>query len=174
MALADEMRGPRGSLLPIQGLNKENSAELQSDIKTLSGKLALVESQLSMLPQGVQQTTDWNQVRIGANTPAPLVELQKSIFNEVLAVCGVSPLLFDEGASGPGAREAWRQLLFGVVAPLGRLVSSELTLKLEQEISFEWSELRASDIQGRARAFQSMVGAGIDVADARKLAGLNE
>ncbi len=34
------------------------------------------------------------------------------------------------------------------------------------------SNLAASDVQGRARAFQSMVGGGMDIAKAAGLAGL--
>ena len=37
-----------------------------------------------------------------------------------------------------------------------------------------WDELRASDLAGRARAFQSMIGGGMDVAKAAALAGLTE
>ena len=40
------------------------------------------------------------------------------------------------------------------------------------DIALDWDELRASDIAGRARAFQSMVGAGMDLAKAAGLAGL--
>ena len=42
-------------------------------------------------------------------------------------------------------REAYRQFLFGTLAPLGRLIASELSVKLEAEIKLDWTELRASD-----------------------------
>ena len=64
------------------------------------------------------------------------------------------------------------KLLFATIAPLGRLVVAELAAKLEGEVALEWDELRASDIAGRARAFQSMVGAGMDPSKAAGLAGL--
>ena len=69
-------------------------------------------------------------------------------------------------------REAWRLALFGVLAPLGRLVESELKAKLDDEVSLSWQELRASDLSGRARAFQSMVGGGMDISKAIAGAGL--
>ena len=59
-----------------------------------------------------------------------------------LAVCGLNAGLWG-GSQAAAVREAWRLCLFGVLSPLGRLVESEL---------------RASDLSGRARAFQSMVG----------------
>ena len=104
-------------------------------------------------------------------SPAPLVDLHQAASREVLAAVGVNPALFSAG-DGTAAREAWRQLLFGVVAPLGRIVQHELQAKLETEVTISWEELRASDLSGRARAFQSMVGGGMDVTKAASLAGL--
>ena len=52
------------------------------------------------------------------------------------------------------------------------MVEAELTEKLETPVRLDWSELRASDITGRARAFQSLVGSGMDVAKASALSGL--
>ena len=69
-------------------------------------------------------------------------------------------------------REAWRLCLFGVLSPLGRLVESELREKLEDTVTLSWQELRASDLSGRARAFQSMVGGGMDISKAIAVAGL--
>ena len=62
--------------------------------------------------------------------------------------------------------------MFGVLSPLGRLVESELKAKLDEDVTIGWQELRASDLSGRARAFQSMVGGGMNVTDAVSVAGL--
>ena len=59
-----------------------------------------------------------------------------------------------------------------MIAPLGRIVADELTRKLEVDVVLTWDELRASDLAGRAQAFQSMVGGGMDPAKAAGLAGL--
>ena len=77
-------------------------------------------------------------------------------------------------SDGTAAREAWRQALFGVIAPLGRILHAEIRAKIHDGISLSWDELRASDLSGRARAFQSMVTAGMDVSKAAALAGLME
>lgn len=42
------------------------------------------------------------------------------------------------------------------------------------DVSFSFDRLFASDLQGRARAFQSMVGGGMDPGKAAGLAGLME
>ena len=86
--------------------------------------------------------------------------------------CGVPTALLAESPTGTGTREAWRQFLFGTVAPLGKLVADELSRKLDAPISLTWAELRASDLSGRARALGSMVKAGMPLDRAAGLAGL--
>ena len=54
----------------------------------------------------------------------------------------------------------------------GAAGESELQDKLEDTVTLSWTELRASDLSGRARAFQSMVGGGMAVAEAVSVAGL--
>ena len=90
--------------------------------------------------------------------------------HEVWAAVGFNSSLFG-GNQAAAVREAWRLALFGVLSPLGRKVESELRRRLG-DVSLDWSELRASDLSGRARAFQSMVGAGMDISKAAGLAGL--
>ena len=173
-ALADESSGARGQLLPVPTDGQDPTVEqLRADIRKLKGQTALVETTQAGWGEGRSGAPqrDWQPNRIGANPPAPLVQLHDTASREVLAAVGVNPALFSAG-DGTAAREAWRQLLFGVVAPLGRIVQEELQAKLETEITISWEELRASDLSGRARAFQSMVGGGMDVAKAASLAGL--
>ena len=76
------------------------------------------------------------------------------------------------GSQAASVREAWRLALFSVLAPLGKMVEAELQAKLDDDVSLTWTELRASDLSGRARAMQSMVGGGMAVADAVAVAGL--
>ena len=65
---------------------------------------------------------------------------------------------------GTGQREAWSRALFGVISTLGRIVETELRAKLNiPELRLTWDELRASDLAGRPRAFQSMVGGGMEL-----------
>ena len=70
------------------------------------------------------------------------------------------------------SREAWRQTLHGVIAPLGVLVSEEISAKTGVEVRFTWAELRASDIMSKARACQSLTGAGATLESAALAAGL--
>lgn len=172
-ALADEASGPRGNLLPVPNTDGADGtvSALKGDIRRLNGQTALVESMAGDWNAGGRAPADWMAKRLGANPPAGLVELASMATREILSACGVSPALFDSTAAA-ASREAWRQLLFGVISPLGRIVSDELTRKLETEVILTWDELRASDLTGRARAFQSMVGGGMDISKAAALAGL--
>ena len=79
-----------------------------------------------------------------------------------------------ERADGTSLREAWRQFLHSSVVPVAALVSAELSDKLAVDIGLNFDRMFASDLSGRARAFQSMVGGGMDVAKAAALAGLME
>ena len=141
---------------------------LKSDIKNARGRVALLES-------GDWDNTGGGNVdletkRFGANPPAALVELLEVSSREVWSACGFNSALF-MGSQAAAVRESWRLALFGVLSPLGRLVETELRAKLG-DVTLDWSELRASDLSGRARAFQSMVGGGMPVADAVAIAGL--
>ena len=66
--------------------------------------------------------------------PDAAIELSSMISREIVSACGVSPTLFDPKSSA-AMREAWRQLLFGTVVPLGRIVEAELSAKLFPRIN---------------------------------------
>ena len=120
---------------------------------------------------GGDAKVDLKAERFGAEPPAALVELVSVASQEVYAACGFNAALWG-GSQAASVREAWRLALFGVLSPLGKLVESELQEKLEDTVTLSWQELRASDLSGRARAFQSMVGGGMAVAEAVAVAGL--
>lgn len=170
-ALADESSGPRGSFLPVPvDGNDPTIATIKSDIRTAKGKVLLGQGgDWDAGPSGGRAA--WEARRFGADPPQALVELMARASGEVYAACGLNPALFDEG-DGTSKREAYRQALHSVIAPLGRLVSFELSAKLENDMALTWAELKAGDISGRARAFQSMVSAGMDPGKAASLAGL--
>lgn len=88
-----------------------------------------------------------------------------------MACCGV-PVELAELGQGTAAREAWRRFLHATVDPLGKLIAEELSEKFEFPVSLNFDTLMASDISGRARAFQSMVGGGMDITKAAALSGL--
>ena len=100
-----------------------------------------------------------------------MVEVAKMARSEALGALGLNEALFG-GADSAALREAWRLALFSLIGPLGNLVEAELRAKISPDISLSWVELRASDLSGRARSFQSMVGGGMSVEKATQIAGL--
>ncbi len=170
-ALANEGSGPVGRLLGIPVDGQDATVEgLKADIRDARGRVALLETG-DWGNAGGDAKVDLKTERFGAEPPASLVELVSVASREIYAACGFNAALWG-GAQADSVREAWRLALFGVLSPLGRLVQAEIQDKLEDTVEIGWTELRASDLSGRARAFQSMVGGGMAVADAVAVAGL--
>ena len=174
-ALADEASGPRGFLVPIPVDGGDPTvAALKADIRSLRGKVALVESSSAGWAsdgQAQRPKGDWESRRLGAAPGAPLVELADLASREVYAACGV-PLSVVTDAEGTGQRESFRRLLHSTIMPMARIVSEELSSKFEADIALGFDALFAADLSGRARAFQSLVKGGMTVEKAAALAGL--
>ena len=170
-ALGDESSGPVGRLLGIPVDGADATVEgLKADIRDARGRTALIETG-DWANSGGDSKVDLKTERFGAEPPASLVQLVTIASQEVYSACGLNQALWG-GSQAAAVREAWRLCLFGVLSPLGRLVEAELKAKLDDEVSLTWTELRASDLSGRARAFQSMVGGGMDISKAIAVAGL--
>ena len=170
-ALGNEASMPVGSFLPLPVDGDDSTiAKLKADVRASKGGILAVESG-DWGNAGGGTGADYMARRFGAAPPDGLVKLLDVSSREVFSACGISPALFGD-AQGTAQREAYRQFLFGLVAPLGRMVSQELSDKLEADVSLDWTELRAADIAGRARAFQSLVGAGMETDRAAALSGL--
>ena len=70
-------------------------------------------------------------------------------------------------------REGFRQILHSLLKPLGAIISEELREKLDPAAALDFSELRAGDLTGTARAFGSLVTAGVKPASAAAAVGLD-
>ena len=154
--------------LPPSGDRDKLAADLANS------KLAIVDAQGPSFGGNPQGGAQWHVIRIGPAPPTALIELRKTVNATLLAACGVPIELLDR-TDGAGRREAWRQFLHSSVGPVARGVSMELAAKLEApNLQLNFDALFASDLSGRARAFQSLVGGGMDIAAAAALAGLAE
>ena len=149
-------------------------AELRTDIGSLKGKVALIETTAAAWGEGrhAAPSRDYVPSRIGADPPMSLATLRSDAALAILAACGV-PVELAVAGDGTGQREAWRRFLHGTVQPLAACVAGELAAKLDTpSLALSFDRLFASDLSGRARAFQSMVGGGMAVDQAAALAGL--
>ena len=172
--LRDESGGTRGYVLPLPaGGDDDEVDELKADLRQLGGRTAVVETTSAGWGAGGSgaPAADWRPRRIGPDFPRPVVELRTAAQNAVVSACGV-PLGLVGDRDAAGLRESWRIFLHGSVAPLARRVEHELSMKLETPVRLDFTELYAADVQGRARAFQSMTGGGLAPERAARLAGL--
>ncbi len=170
--LTQESGKPRGAFLATPKDGDDDTIEqLKADTKTSAGSMLFVESMANNWESGGQPAGDWGVKHFGPSVGPGMVEVAKMARSEALGVLGLNEALFG-GADSAALREAWRLALFSLIAPLGHLVESELQAKIDPGISLSWTELRASDLAGRARAWQSLVKGGMDLKEASAIAGL--
>lgn len=89
-----------------------------------------------------------------------------------MAACGV-PVSVLGGSDGTFSREGLRQFLHTVIQP----VADDLAVSIGRVFDmpgfgFKFDRLMASDLSGRARAFGSMVQAGMEIQEAARIAML--
>jgi len=168
----DEGNRSTGGLIPVPDVNATGG--LQADIEALGGKAILVPSTQGGWDQGANAgaRSDWAITRSGPEFTAPEVDMRLQLADSLAGACGVPPALLRGDGDGTGYREAWRQFLHATIQPAADLAAEEISLKLERDVTLNFDKLFASDLQGRARAFQSMVGGGMDVTRAATLSGL--
>ena len=172
-ALGDEMSSPRGAVLPVPSWTTAAVEDIKAIVPTLAGRFAFVESLQGGLDAGTgaNPADDWKPRRIGPNPPAALRDIMVESARGVAASCGVPWGLLTAG-EGSAAREDYRRWLHAAVEPVGRVVSQELSEKLETAVSLDFGSLRAGDMAGRARAFGSLVKAGMPMAEAAAASGV--
>lgn len=179
--LAEETSAPVGSLIAIPSEHDGGDGDdetdplynLKRDLRNAKGRQLLVETTAAGWGSGKggAPMSDWKQKRFGAEPPTVLGSLRGGASDTVLAACGLAPVL--ASASAGDRRESWRQFLHGLIQPLAALVVTELRVKLDEPaLRLDFSALMASDLVGRARAFQSMVKAGIELPEAAAISGL--
>lgn len=159
--LVEEVSSTQGVVIPVPSTH--NTAQLQAQLRELKGKVVLVPSTASGWGEGrmAAPQKDWQKTRLGADPPAPLIELRKQAMMSTAAAAGIPPELITGGLDANDSREAWRQFLHGSIVPVGNIIQEELRLKLQTNIMIDFEELFASDVQGRARAFGSLVQGGM-------------
>ena len=181
MRLGEEAGGAVSRLIPIPqdggtGDDTDPLAGLKADIKAGKGRALLVETTNSGWGDGktAAPQSDWKQSRIGPDPPAEFCNLRESAAQSVLAAHGIQPALLMGRSDGTLAREGWRQLLHGTLRPVARMIADELAAKLDLSAPpvFDFTALYASDLAGRAQAFQKLVAGGVALESALATTGL--
>ena len=169
--LGQEAKARVGFLLPVPQLK----TELQADIDALEGKTVLAEttsgSWKADSPSAAPKS-DYDVKRLGAMFTPNHAPMRDAVGRSILAACGVPSSVLGD-TDGAYARESFRQFLHSTIQPVADIIAGELAVKLDTPgLAFSFERLFAGDLTGRARAFQSMVGGGMDVEKAASLAGL--
>ena len=172
-SMRDEAGAAVGYLLPIPSDGDGSNIEsLKGDLAALKGRIAVVETTRAGWGEGATGAPrrDYELVRMGADIPQGNVDLYTRATEAALAACGY-PVQLIQKADGTAQREAWRRYLHGTVAPIGRIVAAEAE-RVGLAIDLDWDQLFASDISGRARAFQSLVNGGMSLEAAAAASGI--
>ena len=112
--------------------------------------------------------------RLGPSPPDSFAELRNRFENSILSLHGIAPSLVAAQATGTAMREAFRQLLHGLLRPLGAIIAEELQEKLHPDAALDFSALRAGDIAGTSRAMGSLVTAGLTPKSAAAVVGFDD
>ena len=112
--------------------------------------------------------------RLGPEPPDSFPLLRDRLENSLLALHGIPPALIAARGTGQAMRESFRQLLHGLLKPLGAILAEELKAKLDPDAALSFDALRAGDIAGSARAFGSLVTGGLTPQSAAAIVGFDD
>ncbi len=145
---------------------------LRQDIRAAKGRPIFPETTASGYDMGRSGAPmrDFDPRRLGANPPAALVQLAADSFLRTLASTG-TPADLVIGGDSQGQREALRRWHQNLVLPMAKLLSWELSRKLETDIELAFDGY-ALDLQGRAAALSKLTGAGMSLNEAQNIVGL--
>ena len=178
--LRQEAAAPTGNL--IAAAARPNSPEkvagkrgvataISAAIGELRGRtMAVAAPSASRMDATTPTAADLRQRRIGIEPPAELATIRREVAGAVLAACGVPAALADPTAA-TSLREGWRLFLSSWVQPVARVLAEEAAHKLGIEgVEYAPGALHGMDV--RARSFASLAGGGMEVDEAKMLAGL--
>ncbi len=96
--------------------------------------------------------------------------LRVDLQHEIATACGIPVELLTLN-TGPSRREALKHFTFTTLAPVARVIEHEMHDKLSPSLRLDFSELRASDLQARSRAYSSLTQAGMTPVAAARICG---
>ena len=169
--LAEEASTATSYVLPLP--ESANVDKLKADIKGGRGRLHIVDTTSTGWGDGTASAPqrDWKSNRLGADPPDSLGKLRSDVKADIFGAYGIPSSIHGTGGS---ARESYRQFLSSTIQPLAKLVVEELADKLDTPtLALDFSELRAADISGRARAYGVLINAGMPPAEAAEATGLD-
>ena len=175
---AEEAAAPVGAILPMARgpVDPDDEADplgqLRDDLRNIGGRTILTESQMATGDRATAPQADFAMRRLGGNIPVGMTELRTQAGLDVAKACGVPLSLIERLSTGTGAREGWRRFTTTSAMAVGAIIADEIQQKLNVSCEFDLSAAYGSDLVGRSTAFAKLVSAGMDVTEARGIAGL--
>lgn len=168
-----EMNAPTGYVLPIPTDGDDDTVtQLKEDLAALQGRILLMKTSTGGWDAGRTNAPrkEYELQRIGADIPDGNVALYKTLNEFLFAMLGIPNDLVN-AQNAAGQREAWRRFLHSTVQPMAKIISAAAA-RINLTVTFDFEGLFASDITGRARAFNSLVQGGMDVEQAATVTGI--
>ena len=154
-------------MVPTGDVNFESWRKQADVLKARKGGMAFAAGGLGLSGTGAASV-----IKTTPDPAASVVQVRQDLGNDIKGAFGIPAVLLGERGDGSARREAWR--LFGVTVGehLAALVQTELRRKLEPTATVNMDRLRTADLDGRTRAVDRLVKAGVSLAEARTIAGL--
>ncbi len=169
--LAEELNSGVGFVVPVP--NVQATTQLQADLRTLKGRLALVETvnQGFGVGQGGVPSGDYQVRRLGGNPPESTVTLRRQAEESILAAAGL-PVSILGTSSDTAAREGVRMFMRQTIQPVAKSVAGVIAAKFDvPDLTFSF-EPSTADLQAKSRSFAAMVQAGLSIDQALQIAML--
>ena len=185
-ALEDAMRqelhnATRAKLVSIPGFEDADPDDaddpwtaLMRDIGTADGKSILMPAPATMI-QGVGAASappQFGTVHLKPEIADDLQTLRDRLSTGLYNAVGIMTQVFD-GGEATGIREAMRALHNLVLLPLGGLIEAELSQALETPVHLDFTRLQLGNLRERAQVVKALTDAGIELDEAKTLAGLS-
>lgn len=182
-AILAEANAAQGQLFILPTPQTKTNAETQAAVKAVQTSIQKARGSSVVFNVGAAQWSEagrnsgsksYSFERFGSEFDPTAPALREQAASDLLAALGIPPALLGRTGDGTGSREAMRQFLHGSLQPLAARIATELSDKLDaKSVRFDFTELFAADIQGRARAYGSLTKAGMDASKAERIAGLS-
>ena len=169
-----EAKTPSARIAPTPASDKTERAAYGKRLGK-GGVVAVSAAVAPVAAAGQEPASRWQPASLRPDPTAQHVMLRKDAARDILAACGIPPVLFDLEGDGTTRREAYRQLVFTTLQPWGRLVQAELRDKLASpELSLSFAGLHGADLATRGRALKQLTESGVSLAEAMAITGLEE
>ena len=178
-ALAREARSPHGYLLfldptdshPPQGAEETEQADIageQSFIYRGKGSIGVMSG--GSYEPGPSPSRKGETTRFGYAPPQQVLQGLLNGHYMALSAAGIDPSIYNHNIE---AQSGHRNFISAVAQPTADVIASELSVLLDTDVTIDVSPSRQSDdIQSRARAFNSLVSAGLSANQAVAITGL--